>query len=66
MPKKLDFPAKKYLLLTELNAIANEFALAMEKAYLPYVAQGRMTLHMEETMRRYYDWARRAVAEGLR
>lgn len=63
---RMDYLTKKYLLMTQLSAITAKFALAMERAHVPYIAkQGRFTLSMEMAWAEYVEWAKRAAEAGL-
>lgn len=54
-----------YYLQAELEAIKHDMGDAMQKAYIPYVKERRLTLHMQVALDRFYDWARRADAASL-
>lgn len=54
-----------YHFQAELESIKHDMSDAMQKAHVPYVKEGRQTLHMQMALGRFYDWARRMSDAGL-
>lgn len=62
--KRIACDAKQYILLKELNVIADEMGQSLRMADPSHVAKGNPTMHMLLALEDFYGWARRYCEAG--